>query len=133
MKRYTLGAISGGLLGVLNGAGTYLTWQREELAIDIFLGAALLGLITGFFTGYLLKHIRKLFGGILIGSLIGLIGSALAGYIAGGVYLDTVPSGAVLGVLVGYIVVRWGKEEPITIKHHAYTSSLHGQPPDSEV
>jgi len=131
LKRPILGTIAGTVLGFVDGAGAYAAWRSHDLLADMLLGSTALGFATGVLTGFFLKHSCKIGAGLVLGGFIGLMTSLVAGYFAGGAYLDTTPSGIVLGVLTGYVVIRLGKAQPFQPRHHILFRTGDGSQPSS--
>ena len=116
MNRPLLGLLLGGALGALDGSTAYFSAPELRTEVmGIVMGSAFKGLITGIVTGLI---VRK-FGSFPMGALTGLlVALALTIPIAHmnaqhygnmSYYLKIILPGALTGVFVGYLTVRYGK------------------------
>ena len=116
MNRPLLGLLLGGTLGMLDGSTAYFSAPelRTEV-LGIVMGSAMKGLVTGLVTGLI---VRK-FGSFPLGALAGLVVALVLTtpiahmnaqhYGNMSYYWKIILPGALTGLFVGYLTVRYGR------------------------
>ena len=108
MKRIQLGLLSGFVLGLLDGLSALFVPEAQEMLGMIIPSATIKGIITGLVVGLIGRKVEGIAQNILIGGGIGAVLSALAA-IPSGSYVQIIAPGIIIGLLIGFIVSKWGK------------------------
>jgi len=117
MKKWLLGVLLGGFLGVLDGFSALISAPNDpdvaQGIIQIVIGSMIKGIIAGYLIGYFAQKVNSLPLGILFGLLVGAFLAflvALTQYLgAGKIYFwQIMLPGALVGVIVGYVTQRHG-------------------------
>jgi peptidoglycan/LPS O-acetylase OafA/YrhL len=117
MKKWLLGLILGGLLGIFDGLSALVS--APEVANDIVgivVGSTFKGIICGVLIGYFSYRVNSLLWGIILGLVVGtllalpiaIINSQALGK---PYYWHIMLPGACVGLIVGYATQRHGKRK----------------------
>ena len=108
MNRVKLGMLTGLVLGLLDGLSAFYVSEAQDMMTMIIVGGTVKGLITGLLVGLIARSV----GGAGIMALAGVVAGGVLSVLAAiptGSYVEIVPSGIVIGLVVGLVVSRWGK------------------------
>jgi hypothetical protein len=108
MKKIQLGLLSGFVLGLLDGLSAFFVPEAQEMLGVIIPSATIKGIITGLVIGLIVRKVEGIVRNILIGGGIGAVLSALAA-IPSGSYVEIIAPGILIGLLIGFIVSKWGQ------------------------
>ena len=108
MARVKLGMLSGVVLGLLDGLSSFLIPEAQGMVASITLWGSAKGLLTGLLVGLLARSVGGAGSLAVSGVVVGAVLSVLAA-VPTGSYMEIVPTGIVVGLLVGLIVSKWGK------------------------
>ncbi|NNE44130.1 MAG: hypothetical protein HKN12_07965 [Gemmatimonadetes bacterium] len=116
MNRPLLGLLLGGVLGSLDGSTAYFSAPelRPEV-LGIVMGSAMKGLVTGLVTGFVVRRFGSFPLGALVGAVVALvltlpIAHMNAQYYGNmSYYWKIILPGALTGLFVGYLTVRYGR------------------------
>jgi tetrahydromethanopterin S-methyltransferase subunit E len=105
----TVVLIIGGVIGALDGVGIFFA-REEAFKIEIFVAAILKGILVALLTGLSLTSSSAWWQGALCGLLYGFA-FALVIFLAKGGFKSmdapyVVPSGAILGIVMGLLLVK---------------------------
>jgi hypothetical protein len=100
----------GGVIGALDGVGIFFA-RDEPFKIEIFVAAILKGILVALLTGLSLTSSSAWWQGALLGLLYG-VAFALVIFLAKGGFKSmdapyVVPSGAILGIVTGVLLVKF--------------------------
>lgn len=113
MSKAVLGLVAGAVLGLLDGLTAWFTPEVREQILSIVIGSTGKGLITGLLAGWAARRWNSMLVAVLVGLGVGLVLSyavaAMGDENGNHYYLQIVLPGAVLGVIVGFAVQRFGK------------------------
>lgn len=109
MKKIPLGLLSGTILGLLDGLSAIPNPDAQPMLAMIITSSTIKGLITGLIVGMVAQKIDGIGKNMLIGLGISTVLSALAA-MPSGYYFEIVVPGAIIGLLMGFIVSKWGKQ-----------------------
>lgn len=112
MEKMPLGIVSGFILGLLDGLSAIPDPDAQPMLTIIIMSATIKGTITGLIIGLIARKVESIGKNILIGLAISTFISALAA-IPSGYYLVIIIPGAIIGLLIGFIVAKWGKQKTI--------------------
>ena len=107
MKKVQLGLLSGFVLGLLDGLSAFFVPEAREMLGMIITSATTKGIITGLAIGLIARKVEGIPKNVLIGGGIGAVLSALAA-IPSGSYVQIIAPGIIIGLLIGFIVSKWG-------------------------
>jgi|SRR5919197_6198531 hypothetical protein len=107
--------VIGTVIGALDGVGIFFA-RDEPFKIEIFLAAILKGILVALLTGLSLKNSSAWWQGALLGLLYGFA-FALVIFLAKGGFKSmdapyVVPSGAILGIVTGLLLVKFAFPRP---------------------
>ncbi|MBS4041651.1 MAG: hypothetical protein KGZ81_13770 [Flavobacteriales bacterium] len=108
MKKVLLGAITGTILGLLDGLSAFFIPEATNMMTQIIIGSTAKGLIGGIIIGVFVKKITSILNVTLLGGLVGIVLSILAA-IPSGAYVEILVPGTIVGLLTGAITAKWGK------------------------
>jgi len=106
----TVVLVIGGIFGSLDGVGIFFA-KDEPFKVEIFIAAILKGILVALLTGFSLTGSSTWWQGVLFGLLYGFA-FALVIFLAKGGFKSkdapyVVPSGAILGILIGLLLVNF--------------------------
>ena len=110
MKKIPLGLLSGTILGLLDGLSAIPNPDAQPMLTTIIVSATIKGLITGGIVGIAAQKIEGIAKNVLAGLGISTVLSILAA-IPSGTYLPILIPGAIIGLLLGFIVSKWGRQK----------------------
>ena len=108
MKKLSLGAMTGTVLGLLDGLSAFLIPEAAEMMTQIIVGSTIKGMVNGLVAGFIAKQSTSALNVTLLSGLTGVVLSGLAA-IPSGAYLEILIPGTVVGLLSGFITSKWGK------------------------
>lgn len=116
LSRPLLGMLLGAALGVLDGLSALLSAPevREQIA-GIVLGSSMKGFLAGLVTGFIARKLASSRAGVAVGTLVACVVTAPIAHLnataAGNpsFYWKIMLPGALVGALVGYVTMRYGK------------------------
>ena len=116
MKKWLLGMLLGGFLGIFDGLSALVSAPSQEIYDEIgsiVIGSVFKGLVTGVLIGYFSTKVRSLPLAIVFGLLVGGFFAflvALMQHISLGriYYWQIMLPGCLLGIIVGYATQRYG-------------------------
>ena len=108
MNKMSLALISGVILGLLDGLSAIFAPGAQDMLEVIIISATIKGLINGGIVGVVSRRIDGIGVNVLIGGLVGSVLSVLAA-LPSGSYTEIVIPGTIIGLLLGFIVSKWGK------------------------
>lgn len=100
--------LSGLILGLIDGLSAYFIPEARDMLTTIVVSATAKGLLTGLLVSLVSRRIEGTGANVLTGGAIGALLSLLAA-IPTGTYVEIIVPGVIIGVLVGYIVSKWGQ------------------------
>jgi hypothetical protein len=116
LNRPVLGLVAGAVLGALDGLSALVSAPEVADQIGgIVMGSSIKGLIAGLVVGVVARRMRSSPAAILVGVLVaGLLTAPIAymnatHYGNASYYWKIMLPGALVGAMVGYITVRYGK------------------------
>lgn len=107
MTKPTIGILTGGALGLIDGLSAWFSPEARLMMVPIIVGSTLKGLLTGLSAGLVAKWKQSLLLGIVAGAVVGFILSGLAALGQPANYLEIVLPGMLVGVISGIICQRW--------------------------
>jgi hypothetical protein len=111
MKKWLLGLLLGGVLGVLDGLSALITSpnapQVKEGLAGIVIGSTIKGIIAGVIIGIVAQKVNSLLVGIIVGLAVGFL-LALPIALLNGVYWEILLPGSMVGLIVGYATQQYG-------------------------
>ena len=110
MNKVLLGLLAGTFLGLLDGLSAIPNPDAQPMLVMIITSATIKGFITGLIFGFVAQKVEGMSQNLLIGLGISTVLSALAA-IPSGYYLEIIVPGAIIGLLLGFIVTKWGKQK----------------------
>ena len=110
MKKLPLGLLIGTLLGLLDGLSAIPNPEAQEMLTMIIVSATIKGAITGVIIGLIANKVEGIGKNILIGLGKSTVLSALAA-MPSGYYVEIMVPGAIIGILMGFIITKWGKQK----------------------
>ena len=108
MKKLPLSLLLGTILGLLDGLSAIPNPEAQKMLTMIIISATIKGAITGLIIGFIARKLESIGKNTLIGLGISTMLSALAA-MPSGYYVEIMVPGAILGILLGFIVAKWGK------------------------
>jgi hypothetical protein len=116
LNRPLLGMLVGAALGVLDGLSALLSAPevREQIA-GIVIGSSVKGLVAGLITGFIARKLASSRAAVLVGTGVAFVLTAPIAYLnakASGdasYYYKIMLPGALVGALVGYMTMRYGR------------------------
>ncbi len=108
MKKLPLGLLSGTVLGLLDGLSAFFIPEALEMIGMIITSATIKGVITGLCIGLIARKVDGIGKNILLGGGVSAVLSILAA-VPSGAYIEILVPGVIIGVLVGFLVAKWGK------------------------
>jgi hypothetical protein len=116
LNRPLLGLVAGALLGVIDGLSALVSSPEvaDQIA-GIVIGSTGKGLLAGLITGVIARKLSSSRVGVLVGTVVACIITApiahmnASAYGQPSYYYKIMLPGALVGALVGYIVMRYGK------------------------
>jgi hypothetical protein len=116
LNRPVLGLLAGAALGVLDGLSALLSAPevREQIA-GIVVGSSMKGLLAGLITGLIARKLSSSRAGMAIGTVVALAVTAPIAHLNAAAsgqpsyYYKIMLPGALVGALVGYITMRYGR------------------------
>ena len=108
MKKLPLGLLLGTVLGLLDGLSAIPNPEAQEMLLMIIISATIKGAIAGLIIGIIARKVESIGKNTLIGLGISTMLSALAA-VPSGYYVEIMVPGAIIGLLLGFIVAKWGK------------------------
>ena len=106
MTAPALGAMVGGVLGLLDGLSAWFYPDARTMMIPIVLGSTVKGVLTGLATGLVARRRRSLAAGLLTGVVVGFVLSNLAALGQPEHYWAIVLPGMLVGVIAGVATQR---------------------------
>jgi hypothetical protein len=110
MRKPLIGALIGGLLGVLDGLSAWFSPEARPIMLAIVTGSTLKGVVTGLAAGAIARWKQSLTLGVLAGLAIGFVLSSIAAIGQDGHYLEIVLPGMLVGALAGFVTQRYPKQ-----------------------
>jgi peptidoglycan/LPS O-acetylase OafA/YrhL len=113
MNKVLLGLLLGAILGAVDGATAYFTPEvRAEMA-TIIIGSTFKGLVGGVLIGLFARKVKSVPLGVLFGLFVGALLALAIAAMPDGVtgkhyYLQIIPPGTIVGLIVGYATQRYG-------------------------
>src|SRR5262249_51480675 len=117
MKKWLLGLLLGGFLGMLDGLSALISAPNDpevkQGIVGIVIGSTIKGIIAGYLIGYFAQKVRSLPLGIIFGLLVGAFLAAIIvvmQYMASGNghAWEIMLPGSLVGLIVGYVTQRHG-------------------------
>jgi ABC-type Fe3+-siderophore transport system permease subunit len=114
MKKWLLGLLLGGALGVFDGLSAWVsTPEVRDQIMGIVIGSTIKGFIAGILIGFFSHKIRNMTAGIVVGVLISGFFAALVLFMQyktdGSLYVwQIMLPGCVVGIIVGYATQKFG-------------------------
>jgi drug/metabolite transporter (DMT)-like permease len=119
MNRPMLGLLAGAVLGVLDGLSALVTSpEMTEQIGGIVVGSSVKGLVAGVLVGLIARRFRTPATGLALGTAIAaavtfpIAHMNATHYARPDYYWKIMLPGALVGAIVGYVVVRYGKAKP---------------------
>ena len=115
MNKPLLGILLGGILGIFDGLSALLSApETAPEIVGIVIGSTFKGLLVGLLVGFFARKVNDLRWTLLFGLIVSLFLAWLVAYmqVQGGgppYYLEIMLPGAILGLIVGYAVQRYGR------------------------
>lgn len=119
MKKWILGILLGGVLGIFDGLSAWVSAPevRKDI-VGIVIGSTFKGVIAGALIGWYAYRVPSMAKGIVVGLAAGAFFAFLIAVIpneAGGHYWwEIMLPGTLVGLIVGYATQRFGKGQQIT-------------------
>ncbi len=112
MNKPLLGLLLGAVLGLIDGASSWIDAQSDEAVragyLGIVLGSTFKGLLGGVVTGWFANHYRSLTLGIVFGMIVAAALAYLVAALQDKYYWRITLPGAILGAIVGYATQQFG-------------------------
>ncbi|MFO0838559.1 MAG: hypothetical protein U1D55_08510 [Phycisphaerae bacterium] len=112
MNKPLLGLVLGAVLGLLDGASSWIDAQSDAEVragyAGIVMGSTVKGLLGGVVTGLYARRSKSATSVIVVGVLIGAALAFLVAALQDKYYLRITLPGAILGAIVGYATQRYG-------------------------
>ena len=116
LNRPLLGMLAGAALGILDGLSALLSAPevREQIA-GIVVGSSLKGLVAGLVTGLIARKLASSPVGVAVGVVVALVVTAPIAHMNAAAtgnpsfYYKIMLPGALVGALVGYVTMRYGR------------------------
>jgi hypothetical protein len=114
MSKILVGLILGAVLGLIDGASSYLYGYEEvqQQIVSIIIGSTFKGILTGVAAGWYVRRTASLSKGIALGLAVGpvlsLAVAAMPGEGGQHYWLEITLPGAALGAIVGFATQRYG-------------------------
>jgi hypothetical protein len=130
LNRPLLGLLAGIALGALDGLSALASAPEvaPEIAGIVF-GSSMKGLLCGLITGAIARKLHTSRAGIIVGTVVALVLTAPIAYLnakaAGNpsYYYKIMLPGALVGAIVGYVTMRYGRPPATTASSSSSSSS----------
>jgi hypothetical protein len=135
MSTSSVGALVGGILGLLDGLSAWFYPEARAMLVPIVVGSTIKGVLTGIATGLVARWRRSLLLGIGAGIAVGFVLSALAALGQPDHYWAIVLPGMLVGALTGVATQRARSSMTAAVILVALTIPLSAaglQPPDDK-
>jgi len=116
LNRPLLGLLAGALLGVLDGLSALISSPEVSAQISgIVMGSSFKGLLAGLITGLIARRMKSPRLGLSIGLLVALVVTAPIAHLNAvhygnpSYYWKIMLPGALVGAIVGFVIVRYGR------------------------
>jgi hypothetical protein len=117
VKKTTIGLVTGGILGILDGLSAWLSPDARPFMTQIVVGSTIKGLVTGIIVGYVAQRTQSMMLGVGAGLLVGLAlsfaAAATSGMPGDPHYFEIMLPGALVGVIAGIVSVKYGQSPNI--------------------
>jgi hypothetical protein len=108
MKKIPLGAISGTILGLIDGLSAFFIPEAASMMTEIIVSSTIKGLVNGLIAGVIAKRSASILMTTIWSGLAGIVLSILSA-IPSGAYVEIIVPGTIVGLLSGFITAKWGK------------------------
>ena len=115
MKKWLLGLLLGGFLGMLDGLSALISAPNDpevkQGIVGIVIGSTFKGLLVGLCAGYFARKVKSVPWGVLFGFGVGLLlafaVAAMPAATGEHYYFEIMLPGSILGAVVGYATQRY--------------------------
>ena len=115
LNRPLFGLLAGAALGVLDGLSALVSSPEvSDQIAGIVMGSSFKGLLAGVIIGLIARKLRSTVAGLGVGTLVALVVTAPIAYLNAthygepSYYWKIMLPGALVGAIVGYVVMRYG-------------------------
>jgi hypothetical protein len=112
MNKILLGAVTGAVLGIFDGATAWFTPEVRPAIIGVIIGSTVKGIIAGVAAGWFARRVNNLWAGILFGLAIGLLLAYGVAAMQDKYYFEIMLPGGIVGAILGWATQRYGR--PVT-------------------
>ena len=113
MKKWLLGMILGGALGVLDGLSALVSApETRPMILGIVIGSTVKGVLAGALIGWYAYKVPSMSKGIVVGLVVGaflaFLIAAMPNEAGGHYWWEIMLPGSLVGLIVGYATQRFG-------------------------
>jgi peptidoglycan/LPS O-acetylase OafA/YrhL len=114
VKKWLLGIVLGGLLGIFDGLSALVSApETQPMILGIVIGSTFKGVIAGALIGWYAYRVPSMSKGIIVGLVVGaflaFLIAAMPNEAGGHYWWEIMLPGTLVGLIVGYATQRFGR------------------------